>query len=213
MEDKTMARQKLKRYRMATGICGPTVLYTNIIKAYSPEEAARKYLEERRAEGAVDEVTDDKVAEIAKEMYELEETRPLETYYDVCNEEMSEGDSVLAITKHNTIVMGTIAKFTRRGVKIDAGDETVSITIDMKDQKMINGEYTPFFSKLIKFTDNMAADVPITVGSSIAYVKISYGACEGFGFGTVTRIAPSYIYINTGNEEIRKSAEKVHLIR
>ena len=208
-----MARQKLKRYRMATGICGPTVLYTNIIKAYSPEEAARKYLEERRAEGAVDEVTDDKVAEIAKEMYELEEARPLETYYDVCSEEMSEGDGVLAITKHNTIVRGTIAKFTRRGVKIDTGDETISITIDRKDQKMISGEYVPFFSKLIKITENMAADGPIAVGSSIAYIKISYGACEGFGFGTVTRIAPSYIYINTGNEEIRKSAEKVHLIR
>ena len=55
-----MARQKLKKYRMAVGICGPTVLYTNIIKAYSPEDAARKYLGEGVAEGGINEITDGK---------------------------------------------------------------------------------------------------------------------------------------------------------
>ena len=81
-----MARQKLKKYRMAVGICGPTVLYTNIIKAYSPEDAARKYLEEGVAEGSVDEITDEKVVKIAKEMHELAEAEALTSHYDACGE-------------------------------------------------------------------------------------------------------------------------------
>jgi hypothetical protein len=41
-----MARKKLKKFRMAVGLCGPQILYTNIIKAYTEEEAAIKYYEE-----------------------------------------------------------------------------------------------------------------------------------------------------------------------
>lgn len=39
-------REAMKKWKIAVGVCGGRVLYTNIIKAHSPEEAAKKYLEE-----------------------------------------------------------------------------------------------------------------------------------------------------------------------
>ena len=38
----------MKKYRIALGICGPHVLYTNVIRAYDERDAAERYL---RSEG------------------------------------------------------------------------------------------------------------------------------------------------------------------
>ena len=36
----------MKKWKICVGICGPTLLWTNVIKAYTAEEAVKKYLEE-----------------------------------------------------------------------------------------------------------------------------------------------------------------------
>ena len=207
-----MARQKLKKYRMAVGICGPTVLYTNIIKAYSPEDAARKYLEEGVAEGSVDEITDDKIAKIAKEMYELADTEALSSHYDACGEVIEIDDTVIAVV-NNAIVKGTVVKLTNRSVKITESGGEYTVTINRNDYKEISGELRPFFAKVVKVDRNSAGNTP-DPGSYVAYLEIDYGTCTGFGFGTVSRITPSYVYINTEkSEEIRKSYGKVYRLK
>ena len=206
-----MARQKLKKYRMAVGICGPTVLYTNIIKAYSPEDAARKYLEEGVAEGSVDEITDDKVAKIAKEMYELAETEALTSHYDAYGEVIGIDDTVISVV-NNTIVKGTVVKLTNRSVKIAESGKEYTVTINRNDFKEISGERRPFFAKVVKVDRDTAGSTP-EPGSNVAYLEIDFGTCTGFGFGTVSRISPSYVYINNDNgEELRKSIGKVSTV-
>ena len=207
-----MARQKLKKYRMAVGICGPTVLYTNIIKAYSPEDAARKYLEEGVAEGSVDEITDDKVAKIAKEMYELAETEALTSHYDAYGEVIGIDDTVISVV-NNTIVKGTVVKLTNRSIKIAESGKEYTVTINRNDYKEISGERTPFFAKVVK-VDHNSAGKALEPDAYVAYLEIDYGTCTGFGFGTVSRITPSYVYINTEKgEEIRKSIGKVYRLK
>ena len=207
-----MARQKLKKYRMAVGICGPTVLYTNIIKAYSPEDAARKYLEEGIAEGSVDEITDDKISKIAKEMYELAGTEALSPHYDACGEVIEVDDTVIAVV-NNAIVKGTVVKLTNRSIKIAESGREYTVTINRNDYKEISGERRPFFAKVVKADSNSAGNTP-DPGSYVAYLEIDYGTCTGFGFGTVSRITPSYVYINTEkSEEIRKSFGKVYRLK
>lgn len=207
-----MARQKLKKYRMAVGICGPTVLYTNIINAYSPEDAARKYLEEGIAEGSIDEITDDKVAKIAKEMYELAEAEALTSHYDACGEVIEIDDTVIAVV-NNAIVKGAVVKLTNRCIKIAESGREYTITINRDDYKEIAGERRPFFAKVIKVDRNTAGSTP-EPGSYVAYLEIDFGTCTGFGFGTVSRITPSYVYINTEkSEEIRKSFGKVYRLK
>ena len=207
-----MARQKLKKYRMAVGICGPTVLYTNIIKAYSPEDAARKYLEESVAEGSVDEITDDKIAKIAKEMYELAEAEALTAHYDACGEVIEINDTVIAAIS-NSIVKGTVVKLTNRSIKIAESGKEYTVTINRNDYKEIAGERKPFFAKAVKVDRNTAGKT-LEPGAHVAYLEIDFGTCTGFGFGTVSRITPSYVYINTEkSEEIRKSIGKVFRLK
>ena len=207
-----MARQKLKKYRMAVGICGPTVLYTNIIKAYSPEDAARKYLEESVAEGSVDEITDDKIAKIAKEMYELAEAEALTAHYDACGEVIEINDTVIAAIS-NSIVKGTVVKLTNRSIMIAESGKEYTVTINRNDYKEIAGERKPFFAKVVKVDRNTAGKT-LEPGAHVAYSEIDFGTCTGFGFGTVSRITPSYVYINTEkSEEIRKSIGKIYRLK
>ena len=207
-----MARQKLKKYRMAVGICGPTVLYTNIIKAYSPEDAARKYLEESVAEGSVDEITDDKIAKIAKEMYELAEAEALTAHYDACGEVIEINDTVIAAIS-NSIVKGTVVKLTNRSIMIAESGKEYTVTINRNDYKEIAGERKPFFAKVVKVDRNTAGKT-LEPGAHVAYLEIDFGTCTGFGFGTVSRITPSYVYINTEkSEEIRKSIGKIYRLK
>ena len=163
-----MARQKLKKYRMAVGICGPTVLYTNIIKAYSPEDAARKYLEEGIAEGSVDEITDEKVAKIAKEMHELKEAEALTSHYDACGK-LIEGDDTVIAAVNNTIVKGTVVKLTNRSIKIAEAGKEYTVTINRNDYKEISGERRPFFAKVVKVDRDTAGSTP-EPGSYVAYL-------------------------------------------
>ena len=89
---------------------------------------------------------------------------------------------------------------------IEANKETLS--------KEIEGKKEPYFAKIIKVTEDMTLDADLYVGAFAAYLKISFGTCSGFGFGTVIRMTPSYVYIDTGNGEVvRKSTDKVRWLR
>ena len=204
-------KKKLKKYRMAVGICGPTVLYTNIIRAYSSEEAARFYLDENNDSGK--EITDEMVSEIANKMHEIEESKALDVYYDACGKQLEIGCTVLFVSK-TVIMKGTIIKLTNRSVKITYDDGDCTISIGKDDYKEIEGKKEPYFAKIIKVTEDMTLDADLYVGAFAAYLKISFGTCSGFGFGTVIRMTPSYVYIDTGNGEVvRKSTDKVRWLR
>lgn len=204
-------KKKLKKFRMAVGICGPTVLYTNIIRAYSAAEAARFYLSENNDSGK--EITDEMVSEIANKMSEIIERKALDEHYDTCGEKLEIDNTVLCIVKM-AIVKGTVVKLTNRGVRITSDNGDFTVTVGKDDYKEIDGMKKAYFAKMIKVTDNMTLDADVEVGSFVTYMEISFGSCTGFGFGTVTRITPSYIYIDTGNgDTVRKSADKVQRLR
>lgn len=204
-------KKKLKKYRMAVGICGPTVLYSNIIRAYSAEEAARLYLS--GCKKSSNEITDEIVADISNKMYEIEETKSLDNHYDACGKLLEIGDMVFCVVK-TEIVEGTIVKLTNRSVKITSNKGDCTIIIGKDDYKEIKGKKEPYFAKIIKITNDITLGAEVEVGAFVAYLMISFGTCTGFGFGTVVRITPSYIHIDTGKGEmVRKSADKVQRLR
>ena len=114
-----MAKMALKNYKMALGTCGPEIIYTDIIKAYSPEEAARKYLLSGYTEDAV---TEEKIAELAKAFHEVPPKTALEVYYDCCGEKLDKGDQVYAVI-NMAFVEGIITKLSSRSVKVAYGDK------------------------------------------------------------------------------------------
>ena len=123
-----MARKKLKKFRMAVGLCGPQILYTNIIKAYTAEEAAIKYYEELG-----EEVSEEKLAETARQMYEIEDEKPLEAYYDCRKEPFGIGDNIFAILKedksHPAICRATVTALTNRGIKVLSNEKEYPIFV------------------------------------------------------------------------------------
>ena len=207
-EDKNiMKRKRRKKYRMAVGACGPTILYTNVIRAYSPEEAARKYLEDEK------DISEERITEIARRMREIEESKPLKDHYDCCGNRMEPGDTVMAAID-KAFIKGKISKLTNRSVKIMVDDREYSVTINKDDHREFNGSDVSFFAKLIKLSEDMVIDNDVKVGSFVAFIESSFGTCRGLGTGTVTRITPGYVYIDAGEDEIiRKTAEKVKKLR
>ena len=53
----------LKMWKICTGHCGPTSLYTKIIKAYTKEEAVKKYLTEKNPDTPIRQETVDELVE------------------------------------------------------------------------------------------------------------------------------------------------------
>ena len=207
-----MARQKLKKYRMATGICGPTVLYTNIIKAYSPEEAARKYLEKDKDGMA----TEEKVREIADKMYEIEDEKPVDSYLDARGETLEPGNSVYAIVKANgkifSIIEGVVSKLTKRGIKVQADGIEYLVPVGTKNSSSRWEE--PFFSKVVRITEEMKSLGAPETGSEVAYIDEAFmSSSKVFSFGTVSKITDKNVYINGKNGETRKTTERVRRIR
>ena len=213
MEGGKMAeRKRLKKYRMAVGICGPTVLYTNIIRAYSAEEAARKYLSEDE-DGTVPE---EKVREIADRMYEIEDGKPVSSYLDARGETLEPGDSVYALVKANgrtfSIVEGVVSKLTKRGIKVQADDAEYLVPVGTKDAA--SRWKDPFFSRAVRITEEMKSLGAPEIGSEVAYIDGAFmSSSKVFSFGTVTKITASNIYINGEDGEARRTPDRVRRIR
>ena len=207
-----MARKKLKKLRMAVGICGMRILYTNIIKAYSAEEAARKYFEEIE-----EEASEEKIAEVARRMDEIEDEKPLEAYYDCRKEVLCIGDMVFTILKvdkkHSSICKATVTALTNRGIKVLSGDKEYPVLVGRSDYFDLDGENVPYFAKVVKITEDMNPMGELEVGSRVAFMEKEYmGNCPGFLFGTVERITENYVFINSEDTVIRKSPTKVQII-
>ena len=204
-----MARKKLKKYRMAVGLCGPQILYTNIIKAYTAEEAAIKYYEELG-----EEVSEEKLAETARQMYEIEDEKPLEAYYDCRKEPFGIGDNIFAILKedksHPAICRATVTALTNRGIKVFSNEKEYPIFVGKNDDFDLDGKTVPFFAKIIKITEDMSPEGVLEIGNQVAFMEKEYmGNCHGFLFGTVERITDSFVFIINGETVVRKAPSKI----
>ena len=204
-----MAGKKLKKYRMAVGLCGPQIIYTNIIKAYTAEEAAIKYYEELG-----EEASQEKIAETARQMYEIEDEKPLKAYYDCRKEVFDVGDTVFTILKidkkHSSICKAAVTALTNRGVKVLFNEKEYPIYVGRNDDFELDGESVPYFAKIIKVTEKMSPDGDLVNGSQVAFMEKEYmGNCHGFLFGTVERISESYAFINSGETVVRKAPTKI----
>lgn len=207
-----MSGKKLKKFRMAVGICGPQILYTNIIKAYTAEEAARKYYEEIE-----EEASDEKITETACKMQEIQDEKPLKAYYDCRKELFGVDDSVFVILKkdrnHSYICKSVVTALTNRGVKVLYNDKEYSVLVGRNDYFDLDGENVPYFAKVLKITEEMDPEGELETGSQVAFMEKEYmGNSHGFLFGTVDRISEKYVFINSEKTVIKKIPAKIQKI-
>ena len=84
----------LKKYRFAVGICGPTVLYTNIIRAEDERSAAMIYLSEIGKD-----LTDENISEQLRHIKGIVPKEARNRLLDYLGKEIVLGDEVMFYKK------------------------------------------------------------------------------------------------------------------
>ena len=197
-----------KRYRMAVGACGPNIMYTNIIKADSPEEAAKIYLEALETDG------EEKIEEVASRMMEIEGPRVRgedESIVDSGDRVLEIGDKVAVIANRskNEIVTATVKELKRSSVIVTGLNGTdMTYHTDQEDGVTIKKAVKLAAIKVTDKTD-VAKDAlgqEIVIDQACAYrLPIYVNSCKGFGYGIVRRMTPSNVYIEIpGESELQR---------
>ena len=185
----------MKKYKMAVGACGPQIMYTNIIKAESPEEAARIYL------GA--DANEEKIAMVSSRMFEVEERTVRsdnDCFVDALGADIEIGKEVAFIsrTDTNSIIKGTVTAITKSTITVTTDNKQYRLVSDPEDGRSINKAIVINQIEIASSnnTNTDALGRPLEEGSLVAYRQDVYaGNCKGFAFGTITKVTGSFAFI------------------
>lgn len=197
----------MKKFKMVLGTCGPHIMYTNIIKADSPEEAARKYLGY--------DATEEEVAKTASHMYEVEPRAVRnedESFVDAIGVEIGMGKSIAFICRQdaNSIKEGKVSRITKSTITVVSGDKQYRLLADPEEGRSIKKAIVIDWKKKKASKDSHVDAIGqlLKAGSSVAYRQETYADnCKGFLYGTITKVTGTYAFIRDmekGNEVRRK---------
>ena len=223
-----MAKEKMKKYRIALGICGPTVMYSKIIKAYSEEEAVKKYLAD-----SGEECTDDKVKNLirfTREKVSVKDDDPsLGTMYDFELNVLQVGDRVAFICnqpndegfRRYSVQEGVISKISDSSAEIysEVLDKTFRVMKtsgayignDVSDYRLkkvakLMNHYEPEENSL-----NDSLGQGVHEGDTIVYMADIYqDSCEGFIKGIVQKESATMVFVENGK---RKTSPKFAVVQ
>lgn len=204
----------MKKFKMAVGTCGPRILYTNIIRANSPEEAARMYL---GYEG-----TEEDIAKVAPRMFEVEERaarKEDDHFVDALGAEIEIGQDVVFICRQdkNALRKGKVHSSTKSTIMVKSDNKLYRLVSDPEDglsiKKAIVIDWKKDRAKKDSCTDGIGQ--PIKEGKTVAYRQELYvGNCKGFLYGTVIKITATYVFIRDieTEKDIRRRHDLVVVI-
>lgn len=185
----------MKKYKMAVGACGPRILYTNIIRAKSPEEAARIYLGGKGNKG--------EIKGIASRMREIEDRsvrKEDENFVDALGAEIEIGKDAAFISRQdkNAIREGTVINVTKSTITVKSGDNQYRLVSDAEDGLSIKRAIVIDW-EIEKGKDDSPVDAlgqRLEEGCIVAYRQDVYiNNCKGFSFGTITKVTGTYAFI------------------
>lgn len=192
---------KMKKYKFAVGLCGPQIIYTNIIKAVSPEEAARKYFE-----SLGEPFTEEQVTDMASRARLVEAVvRKKKGFYDVAGTKIKEGDTVAFVHRYEEYLLkidtGKVKRFTKAKAFVEnAAGEEFGFVSD-KDSKVLRIVKIPENIDIYKGEDAEATAIDalgqkIEIGNEVVYLgafRVGGGNTSFNYVGKVTDIDSRYI--------------------
>ena len=188
----------LKKYRFAVGICGPTVLYTNIIRAEDERSAAMIYLSEIGKD-----LTDENISEQLRHIKEIVPKETPDRLLDYLEKEIVLGDEVMFIkNKYGEaprLMPGKVDKISGKSIVITTeSGESNRVILSEKDDECLSRVIVMQLRPERK--NNGVADAsgyPLIEGDPVVYMKTSvHNRCDGFQTGMITRFTAKYIEIN-----------------
>lgn len=198
----------MKKYKMAVGICGPRILYTSIIKADSPEEAARIYL-------GYDAKEED-VAEVAPRMYEVADRavrKEDEHFVDAIGAEIEIGQDIAFICRQdkNALRKGKVQNITKSTIAVKSDNKLYRLVSDLENglsiKKAIVIDWKKERAKKDSYIDGIGQ--PLKEGKTVAYRQEVYvDNCKGFLYGTLVKVTGTYAFIR--DMETEKEVRRRH---
>ena len=200
----------LKKYRFFAGVCGPTALYSNIIRAEDEVSAVKLYLAELGKKA-----TDENVADQLQNIREIVPKENPDKLLDCMEKEISVGDDVMFIKntsgKTPKLLPGKVEKITGKSIVVKAqSGESVRIVLaedesDSISRVIVMGSRPNRAGAEVED----ASGYPLMVGDPVVYMKpTAYNRCEGFQVGTVKKISDKTIAI----DETRRTSDRIVVI-
>ena len=187
----------MKKYRFFTGQCGPTSLYSNIIRAHDEREAAIKYLG-----GNEQEISDVDIHRCLKNIVEIVTEEAPDQLLDVFGTVLVIGVPVVYIRNSRysapVFLKGTIKRMTGKSVEIDSEDGSV-------DKLILSAGTEGMILKILVMADRPQREgepvdvtgYPIKVGDKVAYMDDIYtNSCKKLLPGTVEKISRDTVYLS-----------------
>ena len=204
----------LKKYKICVGVCGPTLLYTNIIKAEDERDAVTKYLSETGMQ-----ITEEEIQKYISHTHEVLPTpkrKDDQPIVDSFGNPLSFGKTVAFIRndKPPVLILGEITKVTNSSILITASDGKETRIPCSK------GTFKVDRAAIIKKRKNRKEDggkvdatgYPVYEGDKIIFEENYYGQ-KSLREGTVKEIRNTTIIANyfTGSkiEQTVKSLSKI----
>lgn len=185
----------MKKYKMAVAACGPHIMYTNIIKAETPEEAAKIYLgyKGNKAE----------VAKVAARMFEIEDRavrKEDESFIDALGTEIKIGQDVVFICSQdkNILRKGKVQKITKSTISVMSDNKSYRLLSDPEDGLTIRKAIVIDWkkSRTKKDAEVDAIGQPLVEEKLVAYRQEVYiDSCKGFLYGTIIKVTGTYAFI------------------
>ncbi len=185
----------MKKFKMAVGACGPRILYTNIIRANSPEEAARIHLGYN--------ATEEDIAKVASRMFEVGDRavrKEDDHFVDALGAEIEIGQDIAFICRQdkNALRKGKVHNITKSTIAVKSDDKLYRLISDPEDslsiKKAIVIDWKKEKAKEDSYIDGIGQ--PLKEGKTVAYRQETYADnCKGFLFGTITKVTGTYAFI------------------
>lgn len=209
----------LKKYRIFLGMCGPTVLQTNIIKAQDKREAVIQYLTDNDMEQTEDNIQ--KYLEHTGEVLPTPKRKDNQPLVDSFGNALSFGKTVVFIRndKPSALVLGGVTKVTNSSVLITALDGKESRVSCAKGTFKVDRVAVVKKRRQRVAEDDERKDAtgyPVRVGDKIIFEESNYGQ-KTLRAGTVKKIRNATVIAEyfTGDriEQITKSLSKLVVLQ
>lgn len=204
----------MKKFKMAVGTCGPRILYTNIIKADSPEEAARIYLGINGKE--------EDIPKMASRMIEVEKRavrNENDHFIDALGAEINIGQDVAFINRQekNAIRKGKVQNITKNTIAVQYDNKLCRLVSDPEDGISIKKAIVIDWKKARAKKDSQvdAIGQPLEEGKTVAYRQEVYiNNCQGFLYGSIIKVTGTYALIRDTetDKEIRRRHDLIVVI-
>ena len=225
-----MTKEPMRKWKIAVGICGPTILYSNVIKAKSAEEAVDKYIADSEGKYTISskETLLQHVHEIEKRKvntgaggrtsmkdYDLNEVKVGNQVAFICAQTDEHGYKRFSIQK------GTIKSFSDSSAVIDCADLEKTFRIIETSGRYTGNNISEYRLKKVALmkkcsitaNDSVPVDAlgqELKVGDVVAYMDdINQGSCAGLIKGTVTKITAKLVEMDGSKRKTRDKVVKL----